>query len=138
MTFDEAIKEYKLRSSVGPLVQGMNLSPFVNVPQQEYDRVKFLNNLFYATINKLRQEYAPAIYMKESEYDFIFPLIKKGKEMGATFTEFWSVYKDDRNREHLKPIFETQEKAMLIWLHPETIKVIGENNDTATSSRNED
>lgn len=63
MTFDEAVREYRFRSSIGPLVQGIELSPFVNVPQQEYDQVKFLNNLFYATINKLREEYAPTIEM---------------------------------------------------------------------------
>lgn len=133
MTFDEAIEELKILSENGADTwYGDNLEKRTHVRGHiESGSVEML-------IYKLRKEYASDICMKKSEYDFIFPLIKKGKELGATFTEFWSVYKDDRNREHLKPIFETQEKAMLIWLHPETIIVIGENNDAATSSRNED
>ncbi|MGR8774215.1 hypothetical protein [Leuconostoc citreum] len=133
MTFDEAVEELKTLSKNGADTwYGDNLEKRTHVKGHiESGSVEML-------IYKLRKEYASDIYMKKSEYDFIFPLIKKGKELGATFTEFWSVYKDDRNREHLKPIFETQEKAMLIWLHPETIKVIGENNDTAKGGRNED
>ncbi|MFL2114410.1 hypothetical protein [Leuconostoc carnosum] len=71
LTFDEAVREYQLRSSIGPLVQGVQLSPFVNVPQQEYDQVKFLNNLFYEIINKLRKEYAPTIEMTQEQYDVL-------------------------------------------------------------------
>lgn len=33
---------------------------------------------------------------------------------------------------------ERECELMQAWLHPETIKIIGENNDTATSSRNKD
>ncbi|MCT3059054.1 hypothetical protein EFN72_07240 [Leuconostoc citreum] len=126
LTFDEAVREYQLRSSIGPLVQGMKLSPFVNVPQQEYDRVKFLNNLFYETINKLRKEYAPTVEMTKEQHDYIAPLIKQGKELGATFTEFWEVYKFIGASKKIDRTFDRQEQAMLAYLHPETIKIVDE------------
>ncbi|MCM6831236.1 hypothetical protein [Leuconostoc mesenteroides] len=126
MTFDEAVREYQLRSSIGPLVQGMKLSPFVNVPQQEYDRVKFLNNLFYEIINKLRKEYAPMVEMTKEQHDYIAPLIKEGKELGATFTEFWEVYKYMGASKKIDRTFDSQEHAMQAWLHPETIKIVDE------------
>ena len=126
MTFDEAVREYKFRSSIGPLAQGIKVSPLVNVPQQEYDHVKFLNNLFYATINKLRQEYAPTIEMTKEQHDYILPLIKEGKELGATFTEFWEVYEFTEPLKTFDMKFNNQEQAMQAWLHPETIKVVDE------------
>ncbi|MFT8756184.1 hypothetical protein [Leuconostoc pseudomesenteroides] len=70
MTFDEAVREYELRSSIGPLVQGIKISPFVNVPQQEYDRVKFMNRLFYSIIEQLREEYAPTVEMTELQREY--------------------------------------------------------------------
>ncbi|MGR8822397.1 hypothetical protein [Leuconostoc citreum] len=120
MTFDESVREYQLRSSIGPLVQGMKLSPFVNVPQQEYDRVKFLNNLFYETINKLRQEYAPTVEMTKSQKDLIlrnqdedklYEIMGDGD--GYYFNaEYWG---------DLEP-----HEVASAYLHPETIKIVDE------------
>lgn len=132
LTFDEAVREYQLRSSIGPLVQGMKLSPFLNVPQQEYDRVKFLNNLFYETINKLRKEYAPTVEMTKTEKNNIL----SSKKYGLSFINFYAdvmhqstaiKFGVQTNPELYKSFSE--EKLMQAWLHPETIKVIGENKN---------
>ena len=123
LTFDEAVREYKLCSSIGPLVQGMKLSPFVNVPQQEYDRVKFLNNLFYETINKLRQEYAPTVEMTKGKYAFITSEYERENVVDAVA----NLTVDDFLRENFDAKFWeplTQREVVQAWLHPETIKVV--------------
>lgn len=125
MTFDEAVRDYKLRSSIGPLVQGIKISPFVNVPQQEYDRVKFLNNLFYETIDKLRKEYAPTIEMTQNQYDWITDEYAQ-EDIVETVANL-SV--DDILRENFHASFWyplTQREVVQAWLHPETIKVVDE------------
>lgn len=121
MTFDESMREYQLRSSIGPLVQGMKLSPFVNVPQQEYDRVKFLNNLFYEIINKLRQEYAPTIEMTKHEKKYLLHYLNNSS-FYSLIADIFSLETDD---------FEklSDEDLMQAWLHPETIKIIEEKNN---------
>ena len=123
LTFDEAVREYKLRSSIGPLVQGMKLSPFVNVPQQEYDWVKFLNNLFYETINKLRQEYAPTVEMTKGKYAFITSEYERENVVDAVA----NLTVDDFLRENFDAKFWeplTQREVVQARLHPETIKVV--------------
>lgn len=117
MTFDEAVREYQLRSSIGPLVQGMKLSPFVNVPQQEYDRVKFLNNLFYETINKLRKEYAPTVEMTKRQAR-VFKLYYDS-EKPFDKSEFECI-----DNYFMKSI--NKKDLMRAWLHPEIIKVVDE------------
>lgn len=124
MTFDEAVREYQLRSSIGPLVQGMKLSPFVNVPQQEYDRVKFLNNLFSETINELRKEYAPTVEMTKEDKQSLLDLKSR-----ATFYFFnQSIKKWQQDRIGLQMPYGglTEDKLMSAWLHPETIKIVDE------------
>ena len=119
LTFDEAVREYQLRSSIGPLVQGMKLSPFVNVPQQEYDRVKFLNNLFYETINKLRKEYAPTVEMTKGQAKTILDP-EEGKNITDLLTD------EVPNFDYLfwEPL--TDKQVVQAWLHPETIKIVDE------------
>ena len=75
-------------------------------------------------IEFLRQEYAPTIEMTKEQYDYILPLIKEGKELGATFTEFWEVYKFIGASKKIDLTFDSQERAMQAWLHPETIKLV--------------
>lgn len=77
-------------------------------------------------IEILRQEYAPTVEMTKEQHDYIAPLIKEGKELGATFTEFWEAYKFIGASKKIKPAFKSQEQAMQVWLHPETIKVVDE------------
>lgn len=73
---------------------------------------------------ELREEYAPTIEMTKEQHDYIFPLIKEGKELGATFTEFWEVYKFIGASKNIDQTFVNQEQAMQVWLHPETIYVV--------------
>lgn len=75
-------------------------------------------------IEFLRQEYAPTIEMTKEQHDYILPLIKEGKELGANFTEFWEVYKFIGASKKIDQTFDSQEQAMIVWLHPETIKVV--------------
>ncbi|WP_273946781.1 hypothetical protein [Leuconostoc mesenteroides] len=126
MTFDEAVREYQLRSSIGPLVQGMKLSPFVNVPQQEYDRVKFLNNLFYETINKLRQEYAPTVQMTKDKVKELNSIVH---EVGDEFEQ--DELPDDESIRTTDKMIELESgfvllKDLNVILHPETIKIVDE------------
>lgn len=80
----------------------------------------------YEIIEGLRKEYAPTVEMTKIQYDYIAPLIKEGQELGATFTEFWEVYKYIGASKKLTPAFKSQEHAMQAWLHPETIKIVDE------------
>jgi len=75
-------------------------------------------------IDELREEYAPTIEMTKIQYNYIAPLIKEGQELGATFTEFWEVYKFIGASKKITPAFKSQEQAMRVWLHPETIKEV--------------
>lgn len=77
-------------------------------------------------IEILRQEYAPTIEMTKEQHDYIAPLIKQGKELGATFTEFWEVYKFIGASKKIDRTFDRQEQAIQAWLHPETIKIVDE------------
>ncbi|MCT3048251.1 hypothetical protein [Leuconostoc mesenteroides] len=77
-------------------------------------------------IEILRQEYAPTIEMTKEQHDYIAPLIKEGKELGATFTEIWEVYKFIGASKKIDRTFDSQEQAMQAWLHPETIKIVDE------------
>ena len=125
MTFDEAMREYQLRSSIGPLVQGIQLSPFVNVPQQEYDRVKFLNNLFYETINKLRKEYAPTIEMTKTQYRFINSEYEQKNIVDAVANlTVDEILKENFHKSFWEPL--SQGEVVQAWLHPETIKLVDE------------
>ncbi|MBU6001428.1 hypothetical protein KQ236_15440, partial [Lactococcus lactis] len=75
-------------------------------------------------LQALQQEYAPTVEMTQEQHDYIDPLIQEGKELGATFTEFWEVYKYMGASKKLTPAFKNQEQAMQAWLHPETIKIV--------------
>ena len=75
-------------------------------------------------IEILKQEYAPTVEMTKEQYDYIFPLIKEGKELGATFTEFWEVYEFTEPLKTFDMRFDNQEQAMQVWLHPEIIYVV--------------
>ncbi|MBZ1515815.1 hypothetical protein J3326_01260 [Leuconostoc mesenteroides] len=109
MTFDEAI------AKVGTYLKNNDLSNSDN-----NDR------FFHIILNELRQEYAPTVEMTKEQHDYIAPLIKQGKELGATFTEFWEAYKFIGASKKITPAFKSQEQAMQVWLHPETIKVVDE------------
>ncbi|WP_273753528.1 hypothetical protein [Leuconostoc mesenteroides] len=74
----------------------------------------------------LKDTYAPTVEMTQTQYDYIAPLIKQGKELGATFTEFWEVYKFIGASKKIDRTFDSQEQAMQAWLHPETIKIVDE------------
>lgn len=68
----------------------------------------------------------PRVKMTKEQHDYIWPLIQQGKELGATFTEFWEVYKFTGASKKIDRTFNNQEQAMQAWLHPETIKVVDE------------
>lgn len=68
----------------------------------------------------------PRVKMTKEQHDYIWPLIQQGKELGATFTEFWEVYKFIGASKKIDRTFNNQEQAMQVWLHPETIKVVNE------------
>jgi len=120
MKFDEAVREYQLCSSIGPLVQGIKLSPFTDIPQQEYDRVKFLNNLFYEIINKLQQEYAPTVEMTEEQRDLIFRT-KDDDKLYEIMADEDGYYFDACYWEELRP-----NQVASAYLHPETIRIVEE------------
>ena len=75
-------------------------------------------------MERLRDIYAPTVEMTKEQHDYIVPLIKQGKELGATFTEFWEVYKFIGASKKIHQAFDSQEQAMQAWLHPETIKEV--------------
>lgn len=77
-------------------------------------------------LQSLREEYAPTIQMTKEQYDYIWPLIQQGKELGANFTEFWEVYKFIGASKKIDKTFVNQEQAMQVWLHQETIKIKGD------------
>lgn len=77
-------------------------------------------------IDELQEQYAPTVEMTKEQYDYIAPLIKEGQELGATFTEFWEVYKFIGASKKITTAFKSQEQAMQAWLHPETIKIVNE------------
>ena len=104
MTFDEA--ETKVENLVGDL----------NIPLG-------VEGALLDIIDELREEYAPTIEMTKEQYDYILPLIKEGKELGATFTEFWEVYEFTEPLKTFYMKFNNQEQAMQVWLHPEIIKI---------------
>ena len=99
MTFDEVLDE-------------------MNADQEPSEAIRFME--------RLRDIYAPTIEMTKEQHDYIAPLIKQGKELGATFTEFWEVYKFIGASKKIDRTFDRQEQAMQAWLHPETIKVVDE------------
>ena len=99
MTFDEVLDE-------------------MNANQEPSESIRFME--------RLRDIYAPTIEMTKEQYDYISPLIQQGKELGATFTEFWEVYKFIGASKKIDRTFDGQEQAMQVWLHPETIKIVDE------------
>ena len=106
MTFDEALEHFRNNTDIS-------------------GTAVFLDDV-EDTLKELREEYAPTIEMTKKQHDYIAPLIKQGKELGATFTEFWEVYKFIGASKKLTPAFKSQEQAMQPWLHPETIKIVDE------------
>lgn len=116
-TFDDAIKHWNRESANGPLVPGIVASPFRNVPQQEYDRVKFMNRLFYSIIEQLREEYAPTVEMTKHQ-KFVFMRLHENKK--PVFVDIDTVYNT--------PEFASIDTDLLIlaWFHPEIIKVVDE------------
>lgn len=114
MTFDEAIE----------VLANSENNKLVKEGQLEYGLYRAYDVV--SVLQKLRQEYAPTIEMTKEQYDYISPLIQQGKELGATFTEFWEVYKFTGASKKIHRTFNNQEQAMQVWLHPETIKVVDE------------
>ncbi|QGN59926.1 hypothetical protein [Leuconostoc citreum] len=93
-------------------------------------------------INLLRQEYAPTVEMKPYQFE-VFKKYRYGVSKGDI--DFGGIWPDEpyRMMQYFKEESYTgttiwDDSFAKSWLHPETIKVIGENNDTATSSRNKD
>ncbi|MGR8809993.1 hypothetical protein, partial [Leuconostoc citreum] len=87
------------------------------------------DRFFYIILNELRQKYAPTVEM--------------GHQQAKIFASYYHPEKPLNKNKFDYPdslIMKSISEKDLVqaWLHPETIKVIGENNDTATSSRNED
>lgn len=117
-TFDDAIKHWNRESVRGPLVSGIVASPLRNVPQQEYDRVKFMNRLFYSIIEQLREEYAPTIEMTEAGKNALLSSLED--EEFETFFDFIE-YGAYRYRGEV-----SIDDLMRAWLHPELIKVTDE------------
>lgn len=127
MTFDEAIEQMEeLQGSAGYATYG--------VPEANnfsgYDVHEYLNAA-NEIINNLRKEYAPTTEMTEGQFKTILDP-KEGKSilglLGGNTQYFDYLF--------WEPL--TEKQIVQAWLHPETIKVIGENNDTATSGRNKD
>lgn len=80
-------------------------------------------------INLLRQEYAPTVEMTKEQYEAFVESV----EGLATQKQLDSFVDEELDLGDM-----TVRRGLNAWLHPETIKVIGENNDTAKGSRNED
>lgn len=126
MTFDEALEELKTLSKNGADTwYGDNLEKRTHVRGHiESGSVEML-------IYKLRKEYAPTIEMAEGQAKTILDP-EQGEKLTSLLTD------ETPNFDYLfwEPL--TDKQIAQAWLHPETIKVIGENNDTATGGRNED
>lgn len=103
MTFDEVIEKSRVLSMDGT--------------QQIY------SDDVIQLINELRQEYAPTVEMAEGQAKTILDP-EQGEKLTALLADgvpnfdylFW------------EPL--TEKQVAQAWLHPETIKVIGEENDT--------
>lgn len=123
-TFDDAIKQWNKGSANGPLASGIMASPLRNVPQQEYDRVKFMNRLFYSIIEQLREEYAPTVEMTE-EQKFYWEKANennfKALDKKTTSGLFVADMPDKKTTLTL-----TVRQSINAVLHPETIKVTDE------------
>lgn len=111
-TFDEAM------AKVGTYLKSNDLSSSDN-----NDR------FFYIILNELRQEYAPTVEMTKEQYEAFVESV----EGLATQKQLDSFVDEELDLGDM-----TVRRGLNAWLHPETIKVIGENNDTAKGSRNED
>lgn len=142
MTFDEAVEELKTLSKNGADTwYGDNLEKRTHVKGHiESGSVEML-------IYQLRKEYAPTIEMTVTEKEVMTRFICNV----FSFTQFIEAINngyDTRNmlyheakKDFKKRVISdgyvlNERQLMQAWLHPETIKVIGENYDTATSSRN--
>ncbi|MCT3059062.1 hypothetical protein EFN72_07280 [Leuconostoc citreum] len=109
MIFDEAIE--KLLNNEDYNAYGLSVDDVINL------------------IEVLRQEYAPTIEMTKEQYKAFVESV----EGLATQKQLDSFVDEELDLGDM-----TVRRGLNAWLHPETIKVIGENNDTATSSRNKD
>ena len=115
MTFDEAIKYAKENSFVEEM-----LSDVVELE----DVIEILE--------KLKKEYAPTVEMTKTEKNNIL----SSKKYGLSFINFYAdvmhqstaiKFGVQTNPELYKSFSE--EKLMQAWLHPETIKIIGEDDE---------
>lgn len=122
MTFDEALEELKTLSKNGADTwYGDNLEKRTHVKGHiESGSVEML-------VYKLRKEYAPTVEMTKKQYHSF--------KLWKYHTAGWNM---TNCAEWARDEDITANNAMRAWLHPETIKIIGGNNDTATSSRNKD
>ncbi|WP_251920664.1 hypothetical protein [Leuconostoc citreum] len=134
MTFDEAIEQMEeLQGSAGYATYG--------VPEANnfsgYDVHEYLNAA-NEIINNLRKEYAPTVEMTQEQYQ---QFINFRKRTDSVQTHAVTLHdKKTKYPEFLNDLVGGVYGRLFLqaWLHPETIKVIGENNDTATSGRNKD
>jgi len=123
MTFDEAIKV---------LGEGL-LTDKINFGDSTFVSKRNITNLdTIQIINDLRKEYAPTINMTQEEYEYF----KTFRYTDSSFTQLSeSIMKQgDLVKFGLKsaPLYLMglpEEQLMQAWLHPESIKVIGEQNN---------
>lgn len=126
MTFDEALDELKREAFWS--------NGFPEIQEIEFEKVKY-------AVEKLREEYAPTVEMVTSEYVYF----RSFRFSDRSFVDFYQAISNqsDLIKFGLKqtPVYFvdlSENELMQAWLHPATIKVIGEENDATTSSRNED
>ncbi|WP_349535179.1 hypothetical protein [Leuconostoc citreum] len=132
MTFDEAIEKID------------NITSEINIRQE-------VINDIYGVVETLRKEYAPDIEMTEAEKQ----LIERFIFYGFSFTQFVDAINNGNEFETHHALYVEANECfkhrivsdgyvlnerllMQAWINTKTIKVIGENNDKATSGRNKD
>lgn len=115
MTFDEAM------AKVGTYLKNNSLNNSLNN-----------DKFFYIILNDLRQEYVPTIEMTFEEHEYF----KTFRYTDSSFTQLSeSIMKQgDLVKFGLKstPLYLMglpEEQLMQAWLHPESIKVLGEQNN---------
>ncbi|MET3356914.1 hypothetical protein IRM63_06130 [Leuconostoc citreum] len=135
MTFDDVIKEiynpliYQWPSPSGEMVSVAKQKTTLELVE---------------TIKELKQEYAPTIEMTQRQKDLLLHYKQHSwfslflGKLNDPYNEIYRSLPDLSCFDNWGTAKERENEILSAWLHPETIKVIGENNDTATSSRNKD
>ncbi|MGR8826847.1 hypothetical protein N2E09_04415 [Leuconostoc citreum] len=137
MTFDEAVEELKTLSKNGADTwYGDNLEKRTHVKGHiESGSVEML-------IYQLRKEYVPTIEMTQRQKDLLLHYKQHSwfslflGKLNDPYNEIYRSLPDLSCFDNWGTAKERENEILSAWLHPETIKVIGEINDTATSSGN--